>query len=135
MLAILAKSILSSAILCSPVCSSAWLARIAKSYGAHKKTILGQRAGGHYHRPAPGARRALSPRIRMASKLPASPVWLVTGCSAGFGRALAERVLAHGHRCVVTARNVAQVQGIVAPYPETGLALPLDVVDPAARSR
>ena len=70
----------------------------------------------------------------MASKLPASPVWLVTGCSAGFGRALAERVLARGHRCVVTARNLSQVEPITAPYPETGLALPLDVVEPAARS-
>ena len=56
----------------------------------------------------------------MASKLPSSPVWLITGCSAGFGRALAERVLAHGHRCVVTARNVAQVEAIAAPYPRHG---------------
>jgi len=71
----------------------------------------------------------------MASKLPSSPVWFITGCSAGFGRALAERVLAHGHRCVVTARNVAQVESLAAPYPDTALAAALDVTDPAARER
>lgn len=71
----------------------------------------------------------------MASKLPESPVWLVTGCSAGFGRALAERVLAHGHRCVVTARNVEQVEAIAAPYPDRALAIALDVADPASRER
>ncbi len=71
----------------------------------------------------------------MASKLPESPVWLITGCSAGFGRALAERVLAHGHRCVVTARNVVQVEDIAAPYPDRALAIALDVTDPASRER
>jgi NAD(P)-dependent dehydrogenase (short-subunit alcohol dehydrogenase family) len=71
----------------------------------------------------------------MVSKLPASPVWLITGCSAGFGRALAERVLAHGHRCVVTARNVSQVEAIAAPFADTALALALDVTDAAARER
>ena len=62
-----------------------------------------------------------------------SPVWLITGCSTGFGRALAERVLQHGHRCVVTARTLSQIEPIVVPYPETGLAVELDVTDPAAR--
>ena len=71
----------------------------------------------------------------MASKLPASPVWLITGCSAGFGHALAERVLAHGHRCVVTARNVSQVEAIAAPYPDAALVTALDVTDAAARER
>src|SRR4030095_7597147 len=71
----------------------------------------------------------------MASKLPSSPVWLITGCSTGFGRALAERVLAHGHRCVVTARNVSQVEAIAAPYPDTALAVALDVTVPASRER
>jgi NAD(P)-dependent dehydrogenase (short-subunit alcohol dehydrogenase family) len=71
----------------------------------------------------------------MAPKLPASPVWLVTGCSAGFGRAIAERVLARGHRCVVTARNVAQVEPIAAPHPDRALALALDVTEAAARER
>ncbi len=29
-----------------------------------------------------------------------TPVWFITGCSTGLGRALAERVLEHGHRGV-----------------------------------
>lgn len=39
----------------------------------------------------------------------ASPVWLITGCSAGLGRELARAVLAHGHRVVATARNPASL--------------------------
>jgi NAD(P)-dependent dehydrogenase (short-subunit alcohol dehydrogenase family) len=57
--------------------------------------------------------------------------WLITGCSTGLGRALAEAVLMHGHNAVVTARNVAQVQDIADAYPDTALALPLDVTDDA----
>src|SRR5438552_11696333 len=34
-----------------------------------------------------------------------SKVWLVTGCSRGLGRALAQAVLAAGHRLVATARK------------------------------
>lgn len=57
--------------------------------------------------------------------------WLITGCSTGLGRALAQAVLKHGHNAVVTARDVTQVQDIVAGYPGTALALPLDVTDDA----
>jgi len=67
----------------------------------------------------------------MASQGDGTPVWFITGCSTGFGRALAERVLSHGHRCVVTARNVAQIEAIAAPYPERALAVALDVTDGA----
>ena len=35
--------------------------------------------------------------------------WLITGCSTGLGRALAEAVIAAGHNAVVTARDVAKV--------------------------
>jgi NAD(P)-dependent dehydrogenase (short-subunit alcohol dehydrogenase family) len=55
--------------------------------------------------------------------------WLITGCSTGLGRALAETVLAHGHNAVVTARNVKAVRDIAADFPDTALALPLDVTD------
>jgi NAD(P)-dependent dehydrogenase (short-subunit alcohol dehydrogenase family) len=58
------------------------------------------------------------------------PVWLITGCSTGFGRDLAEAVLARGDRAVITARNVEQVAGLARDYPDTALALPLDVTDP-----
>jgi NAD(P)-dependent dehydrogenase (short-subunit alcohol dehydrogenase family) len=57
--------------------------------------------------------------------------WLITGCSTGLGRALAQAVLAHGHNAVVTARNVSTVEDIAAAFPDTALALPLDVTDRA----
>jgi NAD(P)-dependent dehydrogenase (short-subunit alcohol dehydrogenase family) len=38
-------------------------------------------------------------------------------------------VLTHGHNAVVTARDVTKVQDIAAKYPDTALALPLDVTD------
>ncbi|MFC8519408.1 oxidoreductase [Streptomyces sp. NPDC057257] len=55
-------------------------------------------------------------------------VWFITGCSTGFGRALAEEVLAAGHKAVVTARNVAQIKDLVEGN-DQALALPLDVTD------
>ena len=55
--------------------------------------------------------------------------WLVTGCSTGLGRALARRVLERGGRCVVTARNAAQVADIANAHADTALALSLDVRD------
>ncbi|MCJ1695733.1 oxidoreductase [Rathayibacter caricis] len=55
--------------------------------------------------------------------------WLITGCSTGLGRALAQAVLAHGDDVVVTARDVDSVRDIVEPYPETALAVALDVTD------
>jgi len=58
-----------------------------------------------------------------------SPVWFITGCSTGLGRALAQRVLAHGHRAVVTARNSGSLSDIITAYPGTSLALALDVND------
>jgi NAD(P)-dependent dehydrogenase (short-subunit alcohol dehydrogenase family) len=57
--------------------------------------------------------------------------WLITGCSTGLGRALAQAVLAHGHNAVVTARNVTTVEDIAAAYPDTALPLPLDVTNSA----
>jgi NAD(P)-dependent dehydrogenase (short-subunit alcohol dehydrogenase family) len=58
--------------------------------------------------------------------------WFITGCSTGLGRALAEAVLAAGHAAVVTARDVATVEGIAADHPDSALALALDVTDPVA---
>ncbi|MEO8631534.1 MAG: oxidoreductase, partial [Betaproteobacteria bacterium] len=57
------------------------------------------------------------------------PVWFITGCSTGLGRALAARVLKQGHRAVVTARDPGSVTDVVGAYPDTGLALALDVTD------
>lgn len=60
-----------------------------------------------------------------------SKIWFITGCSTGFGRELAELVLKSGYSAVVTARNTKDIEDIVKDYPETALALPLDVTQPA----
>jgi NAD(P)-dependent dehydrogenase (short-subunit alcohol dehydrogenase family) len=57
-------------------------------------------------------------------------VWLITGCSTGFGRELAKAVLERGYRAVVTARNPAKVEDIVAGHQDRALVLELDVTDP-----
>jgi NAD(P)-dependent dehydrogenase (short-subunit alcohol dehydrogenase family) len=54
-----------------------------------------------------------------------TPVWFVTGCSTGLGRAIATAVLDRGWRAVVTARDPKQLADL-----EGALALPLDVTDP-----
>lgn len=59
-------------------------------------------------------------------------VWLVTGSSSGFGRALSEAVLDHGDRLVATARHVDAVRSLVRRGGERGLALRLDVTDATA---
>ena len=60
-----------------------------------------------------------------------TPVWFITGSSTGFGRALATLVLERGWRAAVTARDPRRVEEIVAGHGTRGLALPLDVTDPA----
>jgi NAD(P)-dependent dehydrogenase (short-subunit alcohol dehydrogenase family) len=45
-----------------------------------------------------------------------SSTWFITGCSTGLGRELARAVVARGYRAVVTARNPAQVEDIVAGH-------------------
>ncbi|KHK64854.1 oxidoreductase [Pseudomonas frederiksbergensis] len=54
--------------------------------------------------------------------------WLVTGCSTGFGRYIAEHLLKQGERVVVTARKTEYVEDL-ARLGEA-LVLPLDVTDP-----
>ena len=61
--------------------------------------------------------------------------WLITGSSRGLGRALAEAVLAAGHRLVATARNPDALHDLVERFPETVRAVALDVTDPAAAQR
>lgn len=53
--------------------------------------------------------------------------WLITGCSTGLGRALAEEVLKAGHNAVITARDSDSLADLADAYPETALTLPLDV--------
>ena len=57
------------------------------------------------------------------------PTWLITGCSTGLGRHIAQEVLARGYNAIVTARDSVKVQDLVDEYPATALALALDVTD------
>jgi NAD(P)-dependent dehydrogenase (short-subunit alcohol dehydrogenase family) len=61
-----------------------------------------------------------------------SQVWLITGSSRGFGKALAEAVLAAGHRLVATARQPAQLESLIQRYGDQVRTVALDVTDPAA---
>jgi NAD(P)-dependent dehydrogenase (short-subunit alcohol dehydrogenase family) len=51
-------------------------------------------------------------------------VWLITGCSSGFGRELARAALAAGDQVMATARRTADLK-----FPDTAA---LDVTDPAS---
>ena len=57
--------------------------------------------------------------------------WLITGCSTGLGRALAEAVIGAGHNAVVTGRDAAAVADLAASASERVLAVALDVTKPA----
>ena len=56
--------------------------------------------------------------------------WLITGCSSGLGRALAEAVIGAGHNAVVTARNVSSVADLSDTAPDRVLPVALDVTKP-----
>jgi NAD(P)-dependent dehydrogenase (short-subunit alcohol dehydrogenase family) len=56
--------------------------------------------------------------------------WLITGCSTGLGRALADAVIGTGHNAIVTARNVSGVADLAETTPERVLAVALDVTRP-----
>lgn len=56
-------------------------------------------------------------------------VWFITGTSSGFGRILAEAVLAKGDKVVATARKPEVLQDLVEKYPGTARAVKLDVTN------
>ncbi len=58
-----------------------------------------------------------------------SKVWLITGCSTGFGRELAKYVLQQGNKVAVTARNVGDIADIVERE-DFAIAVKLDVTKP-----
>ncbi len=58
--------------------------------------------------------------------------WLITGSSRGFGRKLAEAVLAAGDQLVATARRPEQLDDLVARYGAQVRAVALDVTDAQA---
>jgi NAD(P)-dependent dehydrogenase (short-subunit alcohol dehydrogenase family) len=61
-----------------------------------------------------------------------SKVWLVTGSSRGLGRALADAILAAGHRLVATARKKEDLADLASRHADRMRAVALDVTDPAA---
>lgn len=56
--------------------------------------------------------------------------WLITGCSTGFGRALAEILIVRGERVLATARKPESLDDLVAGH-DNARALKLDVTVPA----
>ncbi|MFD0140178.1 SDR family oxidoreductase [Streptomyces sp. NPDC003631] len=58
--------------------------------------------------------------------------WLVTGASAGIGRAVTEQLLAAGHRVAATARDAARLEDVRRSYPGAVWTADLDVTDTAA---
>jgi len=67
----------------------------------------------------------------MANSSVVKPVWLITGCSTGFGRELATILIGRGYRVVATARDAARIAELVRGHAESALALKLDVDKPA----
>lgn len=56
-------------------------------------------------------------------------VWLVTGASSGFGRAIAQAAVAAGDTVIGTARRTEALDDLVAAYPDRIEAISLDVTD------
>ncbi|GGQ79744.1 oxidoreductase [Streptomyces asoensis] len=56
-------------------------------------------------------------------------VWLVTGASSGFGRAVAEAAVAAGDTVIGTARRTGGLDDLVAAHPDRVEAIALDVTD------
>ncbi len=61
--------------------------------------------------------------------------WLITGCSRGIGRALAEAVLEAGHRLVATARDPSTLKDLAQRYGDTVRVAALDVTDVVAADK
>ncbi len=60
-----------------------------------------------------------------------SPVWLISGCSTGFGRELAQQTIARGFKVVVTARDTSSIADLVEGH-DNALAVALDVTQQAS---
>ena len=57
-------------------------------------------------------------------------VWLVTGTSSGFGRAIAQSAVTAGDTVVATARKIATLEDLITAHPDQIDAVELDVTDP-----
>jgi len=61
------------------------------------------------------------------NETPKAQTWLITGASSGLGYSLAEYVLKQGDRVVLGARSLTPMADLAARYPDTALAITLDV--------
>src|SRR6185369_10867283 len=61
--------------------------------------------------------------------------WFITGTSSGFGRSLAEALIAKGERVIATARKTEALKDLVAKAPDRVVALELDVTKPEQIAR
>lgn len=59
-------------------------------------------------------------------------IWLITGASSGFGRALAEAAVAAGDRVVGAARRPDALGELATEHPDSVESVQLDVTDPDA---
>lgn len=57
-------------------------------------------------------------------------VWLISGCSSGFGKSLARQVLECGYKAVLTSRHLNDVQDMLNRFPQTAKAVQLDLEKP-----
>lgn len=60
--------------------------------------------------------------------------WLITGCSTGLGRALAEILIDSGHNVVPTARDIHSIDDLARGASKRVLPLELDVTDAVQRA-
>ena len=58
--------------------------------------------------------------------------WLITGCSSGLGKQLAEAVAGRGDRLVATARSTDALLALCDRFPDTVRSIALDVTQPGA---
>src|SRR5260370_14256935 len=102
-------------------------ARVGHTLRAHQPSALGQ--GRVISLLNHKGRMTMTPQPRTDKK---TLVWLITGSSRGLGRALAEAVLAAGHKLVATARDPKQLSPLVERYGDQVRAVALDVTDERA---
>lgn len=58
-----------------------------------------------------------------------STVYLITGTSSGFGRALAEAALERGEKVILTGRKLTDIEELATQYKDNALAVKLDVTN------
>ena len=52
--------------------------------------------------------------------------WLITGCSSGLGKGIAQAALKRGECVAVTARNLEKIHELTEQYPDQALGLLLE---------